>query len=146
MPVLKILWIELLVQSASFTIPHAHFDDVIGSRGGDLLIVRTAMNRVLTCCAEGRGDQWEALCLDLDIAVQGRSLHEVYESLNDAVIQYLEYVHTLPAEEQKRLLYRRVPLRVRLHWIWYGLRAAFGRRRDDGNGMNRAGFELTCPA
>ena len=65
---------------------------------------------MVLCFAEGRGDSWEALCLDLDLAVQGRSFEEVYQKLNDQISLYLETLADLPAAERDRLLARSVPL------------------------------------
>lgn len=58
------------------------------------------------CCAEGKDGRWQALCLDLDIAVQGSSFDEVVHSLNDAMALYLETVADLPAEDRERLRHR----------------------------------------
>lgn len=74
----------------------------------------------LHCMAEGRGADWFAVCVDLDIAVQGRSFAEVREGLEQAVAMYLDRVRELPATEQRRLLRRRSPwhLRARFLAIW----------------------------
>ena len=70
------------------------------------------MRRLLHCYAEGRDGEWEAICLDLDVAVQGKSFADVYDSLNKAIALYLESVRDLPEAERESLLQRRVPLRV----------------------------------
>ena len=70
--------------------------------------------RTLFCYAEGRGSCWEAFCVDLDIAVQGQSFNEVYQLLNEAIEEYVEYVLNLPEHEQKRFLRRRMPFFERL--------------------------------
>ena len=36
------------------------------------------MRKLLRCYAERHHGQWEAFCLDFDIAVQGSSFEEVY--------------------------------------------------------------------
>lgn len=51
----------------------------------------------------------KAICLDLDIAVQGSSFEEVFASLRDAIALYLETVADLPPEERHSLLHRRAP-------------------------------------
>ena len=68
--------------------------------------------RTLHCYAEGRDGEWEAICLDLDIAVQGRTFEEVFGSLQEAISLYLETVADLPADQQPPLLHRPVPLRL----------------------------------
>ena len=99
------------------------------------------MRRLLHCYAEGRDDEWEAICLDLDVAVQGRSFAEVYDSLNQAIALYLESVRDLPAEEREQLLHRRVPLRVRLQ-IFLRLVRALIAAKGDPRELQRAEFTL----
>lgn len=70
--------------------------------------------RHLRCYARGHGGQWEAICLDLDIAISGRSLHEVRTLLNEAVRTYFEDVSKEAPDQRRRLLNRRAPLLTRL--------------------------------
>ena len=90
------------------------------------------MERTITCYAEGSGDQWEAICLDFDIAVQGGSFDEVYRGLQDSVALYLEHVSTLPEADRRRLLARRAPLRERLKFAYHAFRTGLGL--DGANG------------
>jgi predicted RNase H-like HicB family nuclease len=101
------------------------------------------MRRLLHCYAEGRDDEWEAICLDLDVAVQGRSFAEVYDSLNQAIALYLESVRDLPAEERARLIHRPVPLGVRLR-IFFRLVGALIAAKGDPRGPQRADFTLAA--
>ena len=66
------------------------------------------------CYAEGRDGDWEAICFDLDIAVQGGSFEEVFGSLQEAISLYFETVVELAADQPPTLLHRPVPLPVRL--------------------------------
>jgi hypothetical protein len=79
--------------------------------------------RILHCYASGRSGDWEGICLDLDIAVQGDSFEEVLQSLHDAVLLYLESVGSLPEDQQAHLLRRAAPLGVRLKFLGYALRS-----------------------
>lgn len=91
------------------------------------------MKRALRCFAWGGGTEWQALCIDLDIAVQGASFEEVEASLATAVEMYLDTVVGLPPEEQARLLSRRVPWHVRVGLAsraW--LHSIFGGHRPRG--------------
>jgi hypothetical protein len=97
--------------------------------------------RTLHCYAEGRDGDWEAICLDLDIAVQGRSFDEVFHSLSKAVALHLETVASLPVEEQKHLLHRPAPLSVRLGFLARSIRALFRRDPPD-----RYHHQFTMPA
>lgn len=90
------------------------------------------MARTLHCYAEGRDGTWEAICLDLDIAVQGRSFTDVYEGLHEAIVLYLESVESAPRAERARLLSRRAPLSVRLRFLGLALRSFFTGRMDGG--------------
>ena len=87
------------------------------------------MSYAFRCYAHGRGRGWQAICVDLDIAVDGASRQEVRASLATSIELYLETVADLPAEEQQRLLTRRSPWHVRaklaaLAWL-------HRTRRDD---------------
>jgi hypothetical protein len=84
---------------------------------------REAPIRTLHCYASGRDGDWEGVCLDLDIAVQGGSFEEVARSLHDAVSLYLETVATLPQQQQEHLLNRPAPLGLRLKFLGYALRS-----------------------
>lgn len=86
--------------------------------------------RTLHCYAEGRNGDWEAICLDLDIAVQGRSFAEVFTSLQEAIALYLEAVADLRPEEQRSLLHRSAPLSVRLKFLAHSVRGLFGDQDD----------------
>ena len=88
------------------------------------------MPRTLHCYAAGKDRQWEAICLDLDIAVQGASFEDVSSSLEKAISLYLKSVSDLPSKERERLLNRRAPLRLRLQFAWDAVLSLF--RRDEG--------------
>lgn len=89
--------------------------------------------RIVRCHAEGKNGDWHAICMDLDIAVQGSSFEEVFHSLNDAISLYLETVADLPAEDRERLLHRPAPWPVRLKFLRYALRSTFREPRDGGH-------------
>ena len=67
----------------------------------------------LKCYAYGSGASWEAICVDVNVAVCGDSEREVRASLCTAVDLYLETVATLPAAEQGGFLSRRAPWHTR---------------------------------
>lgn len=71
------------------------------------------MNRSLRCYVYGGGNIWQGICVDLDIAVQGRSINEVKDSIRVCVNMYLSAVADEPEEDQHRLLNRRSPWYVR---------------------------------
>lgn len=71
------------------------------------------MARTLNCYAQGNSDGWEAICLDLDVAVQGETLPEVHDSLQKAIELYYESVLELPEDDRARLLNRSAPF-----WAW----------------------------
>jgi hypothetical protein len=79
------------------------------------------MHRTLRCYLFGAGDDWEAICLDLDIAVQGRSSEEAQASLAKGIRMYPERTSELPADEQPGLLYRSVPLAARIRLMIEGV-------------------------
>ena len=89
------------------------------------------MSRTLRCYAEGREGKWEANCLDLDIAVQGDTFEEVFQSLSAAVVLYLKSVDSLPEGQRRNLLVRPSPLSVRLRFIGLAMRSLLGGRDQD---------------
>jgi hypothetical protein len=97
-------------------------------------------HRSLRCYAEGREGDWEAICLDLDIAVQGRSFEEVFRSLQEGISLYLESVADLPPEEGRDLLHRPAPFQVRFKFLAHALRGLF----PDSDG-NRQRHQFTMP-
>ena len=71
------------------------------------------MSHAFRCYAYGRDRTWQAICVDLDIAVDGASPQEARTSLATSIELYLKTVAELPGEEQRRLLARRSPWHVR---------------------------------
>ncbi|MSO88756.1 MAG: hypothetical protein EXQ89_02080 [Rhodospirillaceae bacterium] len=99
---------------------------------------------VIRCYAEGHANEWRAVCLDYDIAVEGRSFREVYDSLLDAVFIYVQRAQELPEAERAKLLRRAAPLPERLKMFWWAVRASqFGSDKDDNC---RASFTVPCAA
>lgn len=98
--------------------------------------------RALYCYASGHEGAWEAICLDLDIAVQGRSFEEVSSLLREAIAFYLQTVSELPEDERSAFLNRPVPFRTRLSFavesFWSALRAR-------GNGELKHQFTMAMP-
>ena len=101
------------------------------------------MARTLRCYAEGRDDGWEAICLDLDIAVQGAAFTAVLDSLNEAISLYLDSVSELPEDERGSLLDRPAPWSVRSRFLAYAVRSFFAVGDD---GPYRHQFTLPCTA
>ncbi|MGZ8324948.1 MAG: hypothetical protein ACXW3Q_10000 [Rhodoplanes sp.] len=89
------------------------------------------MRESFYCVVHGRGNEWEGLCLDLDIAVHGDSFVEVKSLMSEAISTYVE--DALKEEEPARsaLLNRAAPFRVRAYWAFrIALAALRGRKRD----------------
>jgi predicted RNase H-like HicB family nuclease len=89
------------------------------------------VSKNLRCYAEGRDGDWEAICLDLDIAVQGGSFEEVFTSLQEAISLYLESVADLPFDERDALLQRPAPLPIRFKFLTHTLRTVFANSDGD---------------
>ena len=101
------------------------------------------MRRTLHCYASGTDGDWEAICLDLDIAVQGHSFEEAQTSLGKAIRMHLERVSELPAEEQAGLLYRPVPLTERIRFALEAFLLALSLR-DRGSYKHQ--YTMPAPA
>ena len=83
----------------------------------------------LKCYAYASGPSWEAICVDLNVAVCGDTRRKVRASLRTAVDLYLKTVATLPAAEQNRFLSRRTPWHTRAKLaILASFRAPLGDR------------------
>ena len=67
----------------------------------------------LQCYARRHGNQWHAICTDLDIAADGASLEEARASLAVCVGLYIESAEALPADDRRRWLTRTAPWHVR---------------------------------
>jgi hypothetical protein len=99
--------------------------------------------RTLHCYAEGRNGAWEAICLELDIAVQGSFFEEVFSSLQHAISLYMGGVANLPSGERGGLLHRPTPLWVRLRFVTHALCCLFS---DGEDGTQRHQFTMTVAA
>jgi hypothetical protein len=100
-------------------------------------------SRTFSCYAHGKASSWEAICVDLDIAVQGQTFTEVFDLLNEAISTYVEDAMNEDRETAIRLLHRRAPFSVRMSYLWGAMRALLSRRNGDGN---EAHFGVHCPA
>jgi hypothetical protein len=100
--------------------------------------------RNLLCSAEGMGNQWQALCLDFDIAVQGGSFAEVQLSLGDAINDYVEAAEQEDEPARAALLNRRTPVWLRFS-LGMGNLAHFVFGPKQGAALH-ASFEVPCRA
>lgn len=100
------------------------------------------MPRAVRCYAEGQDGDWEAICLDFDIAVQGDSFLEVFQSLNKAIGLYLEATTALSEPDRARLLNRSAPFGVKLKFLALAIRSLLGGR--DGGGHHQFTIPLTA--
>lgn len=101
--------------------------------------------RELICIAKGRDGRWEAICLDLDIAVAGDSFEAVRADLNQAISSYIEDAMKEAEPFRSRLLNRRTPFWSRLQWTWpFIVSAMFGRKQRDTEETRE--FPVPCPA
>ncbi|MDR3460938.1 MAG: hypothetical protein P4L76_01320 [Beijerinckiaceae bacterium] len=101
------------------------------------------MKSYFNCYIEGSGDQWEAICVDLDISVTARSLAETKALLDSAVASYVHDALQEAEPARSQLLSRRSPLSVRLAWrarmALFALVPPRNKPRFEGS------FALPCP-
>jgi predicted RNase H-like HicB family nuclease len=105
----------------------------------------------LFAIARGHEGHWEAICLDFDIAVQGRTFNEVEGLLRVAVETYVEDAMKEDEATRAKLLARRAPLSARLSWIggliFAALCGRMERRERDGNASSATvPFAVPCHA
>jgi len=98
----------------------------------------------VVCYAQGRPGDWEAICVDFDIAVQGRSFAEVQKMLEEAVADYVAAAMEEAPDVRSRLLSRRAPLSVSVMWTIRVLLSSLRHRRDDDD--SSASFPIACAA
>lgn len=84
----------------------------------------------VTCIARGKSGSWEAICIDFDIAVTGRSFQEVRGLLESAVRSYVADAMAEPdVASRATLLRRKTPFFARLRWTWpFVLTGLFGSK------------------
>ena len=102
------------------------------------------MQRTFLCVIEGRDDAWEALCLDLDIAVAGTSFDGAKHDLELAVGQYVRAALAEAPADRDRLLARQAPIGLRIRTMWL-LLVKILRRRSDRPGRAGGTVLLPCP-
>jgi len=100
------------------------------------------MSKPVQCFANGHPGDWEAICVDFDLAVQGSSFEEVQALLHDAIASYVQCAGAEAPETASRLLRRRAPALVHLRLVLsYLFHTVFKREND----TYRAGFDVPCP-
>jgi len=75
---------------------------------------------VLRCYAEKKGDQWQAFCLEFDLAAQAESFPEVKKRLESQIGTYV--IDALVGEDREyahQLLNRRAPLSKWVKFYFY---------------------------
>lgn len=100
--------------------------------------------RDLLCYAHGSDGSWEAICVDLDIAVQGGTREDVMTRLEEVVGSYIEAALAEEPSVAKQLLARAAPWHVRAtHWIRFQVYMFTRKRAHVGNAIE---YGIPCPA
>ncbi|MDB5524694.1 MAG: hypothetical protein JWM58_2457 [Rhizobium sp.] len=103
------------------------------------------MERNLLCYAYGHGSTWEAICIDFDLAIQGHSVREVQDGLDQMIKSFVADAHNEDSATSVRLLGRRAPLMVRVGFA-YRLLKNLIINRGGKNGDHYAGYDVPCRA
>jgi hypothetical protein len=75
---------------------------------------------ILRCYAEKKGEIWQAICLDLNLAAQGDDLEDVKSRLKGMVDSYV--YDALAGDDQEyadQLLARKAPFGFWVKYYWY---------------------------
>lgn len=89
---------------------------------------------IVRCFAELERDQWQAFCLDFDLAAQADSFPEVKAKLNSMISEYVRDALVGPDQEYaSQLLRRRAPLSL---WLRYWITCAHARLRHAKDGLS----------
>jgi len=87
---------------------------------------------VLRCYAENKDDQWQAFCLDLNLAAQGDSLDEVETKLRNMISEYV--FDALVGEDQEHAKYflnRKAPASLWLKYYFHCGLFRIGRLKNN---------------
>lgn len=85
---------------------------------------------LLRCYANKHGDQWQAFCVDLCLAAQGDSFHEVKLKLENMIADYIKEALGEDRNFANELLNRKAPLKQRMTYAWYMILHRIGIIRD----------------
>ena len=85
-----------------------------------------ASQLLLRFYVERVGDQWQAHCIDLDLAAQGDSMEDAQRKIAAMAVSYLVDALGPDIEHADVLLLRRAPLRyvLKYHWLTFLQRRA----------------------
>jgi predicted RNase H-like HicB family nuclease len=100
------------------------------------------VNKMLICFAHGKDGDWEGICLDFDIAVQGHSFEAVKALLDEAIETYTKDALAEDEDNARRLLSRKAPWHVRLSYMVRFFVATVLHRDDEF----RHAFNVPCAA
>lgn len=100
--------------------------------------------KIFRCYAYGSNDQWQAICVDLDIAVQGRSFRDVLDHMGEAISTYIDDLANEDPVAAERLLSRRAPWYVRAKLALSSAIHILRMDRDDD--QMTANFDVPCHA
>jgi hypothetical protein len=102
--------------------------------------------RQFRCYYECRGNEWEAISVDYDIAVSGDSFDEVKRVLRAAILSYIEDANKEDKETRERLLNRRMPKLVQFRWKFKILVHSMFPGVKKGNKDFEERFVVSCPS
>lgn len=75
--------------------------------------------RKVRCFAERRGQQWQAFCIELNLAAQADTLKEVRQKLHRIIHSYVDLaMEQNDPDHQRDMLYRPAPISIQLRY-WY---------------------------
>jgi predicted RNase H-like HicB family nuclease len=105
---------------------------------------RIMSERVYRCYAFGTNGNWQGICVDLDISVQGSSFREVLDLLDEAITTYVDDALAEGEGISERLLARRAPWHVRVKLAFSS--ALHILRIDRNDDQLTASFDVPCHA
>lgn len=91
------------------------------------------------CYLEGSGSDWHAICVDLDLVAQGRSLDETRVTLDDMIESYIQSAMTYPEADRDRFLNRKAP-----RWLRFKTATRFYIASLFANRMGTDKMSLIC--
>lgn len=80
---------------------------------------------IVRCYVKPDGDQWVAVCIDLSLAAQARSMEQAKRKLMEQIKIYVTEAVTVDSEHAEYLLNRKAPLSQRLEYHYIALKEKF---------------------
>ena len=122
---LSLLSSDAALSSRLIHVPVVRSSLRVCARRSDKEMALDDMSKTLQCYVYGHATNWQAICIDFDIAVHGSSQQQVKDRLTASVNLFLRDLLDLPLRDQRHLSQRKSPWHTRtklacMAWLRWG--------------------------